>query len=411
MARRSLKEMKQQYKATLPNTEGNKIWNPGADMNIGDTAVIRLVPFDDPLTNSYWSIRKHIDLTFVSPDDDSKNWYYRVPSLEMYVSPKDEHCPVADVVRALFKEAKELQDAGNTKEYETLQSVALQHWIRYGYFCQGFVLKGGTAQVNPDELIPIKLTKGLWETISAPIREDTDFDIIPPGGFFPEDIEYLLQGQIPDDFDSEEEFLKVFEGYSFTIRKVKKGDYPNYDSSSWDRHKSMLTDEQIAYIAEEGLIDLHKFFPKRPTDEQYEVFTDMIRVSIDYALGNGDGLWDPEWENFGIQPYKGKITDDDNANDSSTSKTSSGGGSLKDRLKNRVSKDKDISDSETPKTEVRKSRGATRKSTEETASEEPEDTSDVADTKEEPKTSVSTNDKVSALRARLAAKSKNAENA
>ena len=386
MARLSRKSMQTKVKAATPGGGGNQVWSPMGDMNVGDSATVRLIPFEDQMTGGFWTAQKLIQLKFVNPDDDDKFWTYTVPCLEMYEPAGTVKCPVADEARKLFKESDELKAAGDTKGAESILNVALAHWIRYSYYFQGFILKGGNDQKDPNVLEPLKFPKSMFTGIHTAVMDDeSGFDTLPCGEFDMSDVEHMIAGEIPDDADDEDEFLSRFVGRNYIVRKTKKGDFNNYETSSWEMKESSLTDEQLSYIGEHGLIDLSVYLPKRPTDEMYEVFTEMARVSIDFALGDGDGEWDPAWEEIGgIKPNKGQ----DKSGGGSSSK-----GSLKDRIANNMKKGD--SDSSDVRNKLKSSRGAAKPSTTGVKTDESADDTPVE---------TSPNDRVAKMKARLAAK-------
>jgi len=305
------------------------------NMQVGQTAKVRFVPGIDEISQGFWTIQKSIKPTFVSPDDDSKQWYFTIPCLEMYeAADSGVKCPVANEVRKLFDEAKALKDSGTDKDAaEALNSIALNHWIKYSYLFQGFMLEGGVEGFDPNVNIPMRLPKSMFTLISnSVLSSDSGFDTLPTGEYQMEDIQALIEGTIPEDM-SEEKFAELFQGRNYIVRKTKKGEHNNYETSSWDMKETSLTDEQVDHLAKEGFIDLRKFLPKRPADELYEVYTDMVRVSIAHARGEGDGLWNPEWEEYGIKPNKGK---DSESGDDDERKGGNSGGSLKSSLANRL---------------------------------------------------------------------------
>jgi hypothetical protein len=99
--------------------------------------------------------------------------------------------------------------------------------------------------------------------------------------------------------------MSKFEGYNFIIKKLQQGDYADWTTGSgWSKSQYSLTDEQLAAIAEHGLHDLSKRLPPRPTDEQYDVLTEMMEVSIQRMLTGENGYWRKEWEEAGFKPFK-----------------------------------------------------------------------------------------------------------
>jgi hypothetical protein len=387
MARLTLKGMRTGIQERAPSGGGNNIWSPMGDMNVGDTATVRLALYEDDLTGGFWTADKRIALEFINPDNDEEIWKFTVPCLEMYVKSGEGKCPVADITRGLFKQADELKDSGASDEGEAMEKIALKFWIRYSYLFQGYVIKGGTSQQNPDELIPMKFPKSLFSMIQSSVTDPSSgFAALPTGEYSMEDVTNMAAGEVTDGM-GEDEFLGLFAGHNYLVRKTKKSGFNNYETGQWEMNQSSLTSEQIEYMATNGMVDLTKYLPKRPTDEQYAVMAEMAQVSIDYAMGNGDGLWNSEWEEFGLKPRK-PSTDGNNSGDASGGESS--GGSLKDRFKNRKSDD--------GKSALANNRGAAKA---ESAEAETETEVDAA-----PADDGGTTDRVAKMKAKLAAKKK-----
>lgn len=409
MARISLKSMREKVKANAPGGNyDSEFWTPMDNLDMNGSATLRFVPFIDEVSGGFWTIQKTVTATFVNPDDDSENWYVKIPCLEMYDN--SVKCPATDVVRAVFKEADELIKGGNTEEGEGLKKIALEHWIRYSYLMEGFVVNGGNKTISDSQLVPFRLPKSMFSIIQdSVVADDSEFDELPCGSFDEGDLEALKSGELPEGMD-QGEFAALFDGRGFVAKKTKKDKYNNYDSSSWSMKPHEMTDEQIDAIAENGFIDLRKFLPKRPSDEMYEVYKELMQISVDAALGTGDNTWNPDWETeYGIKPIKPKNKDGDN--------NSSGGGDAKSKLKAKLGSKakKDDGDGESKprssasdiRSKLNKNRGkkADDEGSDESVSEETasDDASDDGDAEEKPKT------RVSSLSERLKAKTQAAK--
>lgn len=372
MARLSLSKLRKNVKERQPSGQYEAVWSPMGNLEVGETATIRFLPYEDELSGGFWTAQKMIKLEFVDPDSQKPFKYY-LPSLETYVSAADQKCPVANLTRGLFQEAKSLKDEGSSKEAEMIEKVALNHWFNYAYYMQGFILNTSNSEsVDPNEIRPIKLPKTVYTNIHTSVVDETaGFDQLPTGEFDMSDIKALMDGNVPDGYD-EDTFMSLFLGRNYIVRKTTKGEYNNYETSSWEMKETALTDEQVTSLHENGLLDMTTYLPPRPSDEQYEILTEMAQVSIDHALGRSEGLWNPEWEEFGInkpQSAKSNVGKSESSN------------SLKDRIRNKV-------ETETVETKV-KSRGAKKVVVEDTA--EDDEAPDV-------------NSKVAAMRARIKAK-------
>lgn len=339
MARRSLKEVRQRVKEKAPG--GNfesEFWTPMDNLDIGSSATLRFLPYDDSISGGFWTIQKMLTAFFTNPENDEEEWMVKIPCLEMFELPGEVSCPVTNEVRALFKEADSLVEDGMKEDGEAVKQAALKHWIRYSYMLQGFVLNGGNKPISDTQITAFRVPKSMYKIIYDSIMdEEHGFDELPCGEFDMDAVEAITKGTIEDYIEregmTEEEFLRMFTGREFIAKKTKnnKG-FNNYESSKWNIKEHDLTDEQINAVAENGLIDLRKFLPKRPTEEQYEVYTEMMKISLGAAMGNEDNTWNPEWEEVhGIKPIKPK------SDNSGGSSSGSSGGGLRDTLASRRS--------------------------------------------------------------------------
>lgn len=294
-------------------------------LNFGGSATLRFIPYEDEHSGGFWTEKKMLPMSFADPENPDGEVFFKAPCREMY--DRSQKCPVANIVRGLYDEVKALTDEGQTRAAEDLKKIASKHWINLVAYYQGFVIKPGIQEDsepgNPIRIFP--LTKKLHNQIYATLMdEENPFDSLPTGEFSMEDIQALIDGQLPDGED-EESFMAKFYGNNFILKKTQQGEYANYDTSSWSRKDEPLTDEQIAAIAEHGYHDLSKKLPERPSDEAYEVLTEMMKVSVARAQGEDEGLWNPEWEEAFefIKPYRPKSKGSDSEGGSSGSAVSS----------------------------------------------------------------------------------------
>jgi hypothetical protein len=68
-----------------------------------------------------------------------------------------------------------------------------------------------------------------------------------------------------------------------------------------------LTTEQLDALAKYGLFDLTDFLPERPTDEEYQLLAEIVRLSIE-----GEKIWNPDWEDHftTVKIFKTGMDDD-----------------------------------------------------------------------------------------------------
>ena len=328
-------------------------WN----LPTGGNSVVRLLPYEDSVSHGFWTEKKVMPLSFVDPEDDSKILRVMAPCREMY--DRSELCPVLGHVRALYKEAKELKNAGDTTGCKRLEDVASAHWIKPTFYYQGFVEKPGMTEEevpeNPIRVFPF--LKKIHQVINNSLTdEDIGFELLPTGEFTEAEIKALLSGEL--DEDEATRILTMTSGFPLSLKKTQSGEHANYQTSTWLLNKEAhLSDEHLEAIAKYGLHDLRKRLPNRPSDEQYDVYEEMMQVSIGRLLGTDEGLWNPSWEeDHGIKYFKPK-GDSGNAQASGAKAggtATASGKSLTNKLKKQMESKGDSVDGDAVTSEVMK---------------------------------------------------------
>ena len=211
-------------------------WN----MEEGQTAIVRFLPDGNTQNTFFWQERAMIRLPFngIKGEMDSKQVYVQVPCVEMW----NEACPILSEVRTWFKD-KSLEDMGR------------KYWKKRSYIFQGFVHQ------NPlsDDKTP-----------ENPIRRF----IIGPQIFT------IIKAALMDS-EIEEIPTDAVRGLDFRITKTSKGGYADYNTSTWARKESALTEDEQAAITTHGLYDLSTFLPKKPGDVEMRVIKEMFEASVD----------------------------------------------------------------------------------------------------------------------------------
>jgi hypothetical protein len=83
--------------------------------------------------------------------------------------------------------------------------------------------------------------------------------------------------EVPWDFEA---------GTNFQIKKTKKGEFANYESSKFVKHPSALTEDELAIVSEK-LVDLSTLIPAEPTTEQVnELYNAVINGTPLPSKGN-----------------------------------------------------------------------------------------------------------------------------
>lgn len=70
-------------------------------------------------------------------------------------------------------------------------------------------------------------------------------------------------------------------GVDFRLTKSSKGGYADYSTSNWARRDRPLSDDEQASVTTNGLWNLSDFLPKKPSDIEVKVLTEMFEASVD----------------------------------------------------------------------------------------------------------------------------------
>lgn len=252
----TLQEIRAKLQA-LEDKKGNKqsfgsslvypFWNIGENEPVS----LRFLPDANEENTYFWKEIQQINLDFpgVKGGDESKKVYVKVPCVEMW----GDNCPVHAELRPWFKDP-------------SLETTARKYWKKRSYIFQGFVVDN-----------PIK--EDAEDAPENPIRK---FSIGPQ--IFNIVKEALMDKELetlPTDY---------LNGINFRIIRTKKpgGEYNDYNTSSWSRKETALTEEQLEAIEKYGLFNLNDWAPKRPTAEGVNAIFEMFEASVE-----GD-LYDPE---------------------------------------------------------------------------------------------------------------------
>ena len=252
-------------------TQSDNSIYPHWNIEEGTIATVRFIP-DGKADNPYfWVERQIIKLPFngVKNNTEKKRVEVQVPCMEMY----GETCPVLAEVRPWYKD-------------ETLKDLANKYWKKRSYLFQGFVRQ------NP---------LGDDSTPTNPIRR---FVISPQ-------IFTIIKSSLMDT-EIEELPTDYMRGLDFNIRKTKKGDYADYNTSNWARKESPLTEAEQAAIEAHGLFNLTDFLPKKPSEAELRVIKEMFEASVDGSPYDTE-KWGAYYRPYGIDAPSGTVRPDDSS--------------------------------------------------------------------------------------------------
>jgi hypothetical protein len=238
--RAKLKEQENRAGGNTSTGGGDNAIYPFWNMKEGEQATLRFLPDGNPSNTFFWVERLMIKLPFagVKGETDSRPVQVQVPCMEMY----GESCPILNEVRGWFKDP-------------TLEDMGRKYWKKRSYIFQGFVTDN---PLNEDT------------TPENPIRRF----IIGPQIF------QLIKAALMDP-DMEELPTDYTAGVDFRLSKGSKGGYADYGASNWARRERPLSDAEMKAVNEHGLFNLNDFLPKKPSDVELKVLSEMFEASVD----------------------------------------------------------------------------------------------------------------------------------
>ena len=203
------------------------------------TARVRFLPDANTKNTFFWVERLMIKLPFagVKGQVDSKPTFVQVPCVEMW----GEACPILAEVRTWFKD-------------KSLEEMGRKYWKKKSYLFQGFVREN-----------PLSDDKATDNPIRRFIISPQIFNLVKNALMDPE-LENL-----PTDFEG---------GLDFNIKKTSKGGYADYNTSTWARKESALTQAERDAIDKFGLYNLADFLPKKPSEQELKVIKEMFEASV-----------------------------------------------------------------------------------------------------------------------------------
>ncbi len=217
--------------------------------NIPDnaTATLRFLPDGNDDNSYFWVEKLSIKLPFsgVKGGDVSKPISITVPCMEQY----GKSCPIQEEIKEWWKDESMVEDART-------------YYKKRAYLYQGFVVTNPIKEEDLPEN-PIRrfvINKSIHDKIKAALM-DTEIE------------------DMPTDFDN---------GLDFRLIKTRKGQYANYDTSSFARKARPLTEDELAAVEKYSLFDLKTFLPAEPDEKRLKKIFEMFEASVN------NELFDPE---------------------------------------------------------------------------------------------------------------------
>jgi hypothetical protein len=232
-------KLAQQDSKNVSNSVDNAVY---AHWNIPEnsTTTIRFVPDGNTNNIFFWVEKAMIRLPFngIAGQPNSKAQIVQVPCVEMW----GDKCPVLTEVRTWFKDP-------------SMGEMGRKYWKKKSYLFQGFVVDPGSYKEDSVPENPIRrfiISPQLFNLIKAALMD-------------------------PDMQDLPTDYMR---GTDFRITKTTKGQYADYNTSSWARRERALSEAEMAAIQTHGLNDLASFLPKRPNDVELKIIMEMFEASV-----------------------------------------------------------------------------------------------------------------------------------
>lgn len=306
--RQLMREDEEKKGGNRPTAGGDKATYAYWNIPEKQTATVRFLPDKDDDNPWFWTEKQTIRLPFdgvVGGERPTTNPVtVTVPCIDMF----GDVCPIIAETRPFWK---------------TNEDLARKYWKKRSYIAQGFVLSSPFEETDAPEN-PIRrflFGSSLLEKLKAGLR-DPEMENVPT--------DYL-------------------NGTDFKIKKTRKGDYNNYDTSEWSRRSRPLSESEQIAIEQYGLWNLSDFKGTRPDAEGVDMLKAMFRASLNgepydmvaygavykpYGAGNGFGSTDVA-EDFATAKPTGVYQPDTNSEEVQPAEVKSGPMDLLHKLRER----------------------------------------------------------------------------
>ena len=221
------------------NSSGDKASYPYWNIPEKQTATVRFLPDRDDNNAWFWVERQTCKLPFdgVSGGERPSTTpvVVTVPCVDMF----GDTCPIIAASRPWWK---------------TDEALARKYWKKRSFIAQGFV-------------------------VSSPF-EETDLPENPIRRLIlgPSLLEKLKAGLV--DAEMEHTPIDYINGTDFKIKKTRKSDYNNYDTSEWSRRTRALSEAERIAVDNFGLFNLKDFIGARPDANGIAMIKAMFEASV-----------------------------------------------------------------------------------------------------------------------------------
>lgn len=226
-----------------PRTSGGDnasypFWN----IPYGSNALLRFLPDGNTENVFFWEKKEVIKLPFHGSVGGeyatNKNVTVNVPCIDMF----GMACPITAHIRPWWKD-------------DDKKELARTYYKKKSYLFQGFVVASPFEETEKPE---------------NPIRRF----VINPSLF--EIIEKSLMD--PEIEDAPTDFIN---GLDFKIAKTQKGEYANYQTSTWARRTRSLDEAELGAIETHKLFNLKDYLGRVPDSDEVAAITQMFHDSLD----------------------------------------------------------------------------------------------------------------------------------
>lgn len=237
--RQLMREEEERKNGNRQMLSGDRATYPYWNIPEKQTAVLRFLPDKDIDNPWFWVEKQTIKLPFegvVGGENPTTNAVtVAVPCIDMF----GDTCPIIAETRGWWK---------------TNEALARKYWKKRSYIAQGFVVASPFEESNPPE---------------NPIRRF----------FFGTSVLEKLKAGLMDQ-EMENAPTDFLLGTDFKIKKTRKGDYNNYDTSEWSRRSRPLSEAEQIALDQYGLFNLKDFIGPRPDAQGVEIIKALFRASV-----------------------------------------------------------------------------------------------------------------------------------